>query len=180
MEGTFGDATPFTSNSVDIAEQLCERLEKNGYNRYGWETLYSGFTGEPITAQIYMGPTLYQRLKHMVSDKIHSRSQGHVTTLTRQPLEGRSRAGGLRFGEMERDCMISHGVSRFLKERLFEKSDPYQIHICDKCGNFATTHTECKTCETDQISIINMPYASKLLVMELMAMNIKINFSVKK
>jgi DNA-directed RNA polymerase II subunit RPB2 len=86
MEGTFGDATPFTSNSVNISEKICDRLEKTGFNKYGWETLYSGFTGEPIQAKIYMGPTYYSRLKHMVSDKIHSRASGHVTTLTRQPL----------------------------------------------------------------------------------------------
>ena len=88
LDGTFGDATPFTSNSVNIAEKICEKLEKTGYNKFGWETLYNGFTGEPIDAKIYFGPTFYSRLKHMVSDKIHSRSQGHVTTLTRQPLEG--------------------------------------------------------------------------------------------
>lgn len=81
---------------------------------------------------------------------------------------------------MERDCMIAHGVSRFLKERLFEKSDPYQIHVCDKCGNFATSPTECKICETDQISRCNMPYASKLLLQELNAMGIKTLIGIKK
>jgi len=92
----------------------------------------------------------------------------------------RSRDGGLRFGEMERDCMIAHGVSRFLKERLFEKSDPYTINICDSCGNIATSSIECKFCNEDKISKVNLPYAAKLLVMELMAMNIKVGFSVKK
>jgi DNA-directed RNA polymerase II subunit RPB2 len=94
-EGDFGDSTPFTTNSVDIVEKLCERLEKNGFNKYGWETLYSGMTGEPIDAKIYMAPSYYSRLKHMVSDKIHSRSMGHVTTLTRQPLK----IGGKRYLE---------------------------------------------------------------------------------
>ena len=88
MEGKFGDSTPFTSNSTDIAEKLCDRLQKNGYERHGWETLYSGLTGEPIKAKIFIGPTTYCRLKHMVSEKIHSRSNGDVTLLTRQPLEG--------------------------------------------------------------------------------------------
>jgi DNA-directed RNA polymerase beta subunit len=87
LEGTFGDATPFTSNSVNIAEELCDRLEKNGFERHGWEHLINGFTGEPIKAKIFIAPQYYQRLKHMVSDKIHSRAQGHVTTLTRQPLD---------------------------------------------------------------------------------------------
>lgn len=99
LNGEFGDATPFTKNSVNIAEKLCDKLKNSGYERHGFEQLYNGFTGEPIEAQIFIGPTYYQRLKHMVSDKIHSRAQGHVTTLHRQPLEGRSRDGGLRFGK---------------------------------------------------------------------------------
>jgi len=179
LNGTFGDATPFSKNSVDIAEQLCKKLKDSGYERHGWEQMYNGFTGEPIEARIFIGPTYYQRLKHMVSDKIHARSQGHVTTLTRQPLEGRSRDGGLRFGEMERDCMITHGVSRFLKERLFDKSDPYQIYICEKCGFMATTPIFCKGCNTDKISKCNLPYASKLLFLELQAMGIKTTITVK-
>jgi DNA-directed RNA polymerase II subunit RPB2 len=81
VEGTFGDATPFTSNSVDISDKLCDRLQKNGFNKNGWEELINGFTGEPIKARVFVGPTFYQRLKHMVHAKIHSRSQGHVTTL---------------------------------------------------------------------------------------------------
>ena len=127
-----------------------------------------------------MGPTQYCRLKHMVEDKIHMRAEGLVTTLTRQPLEGRSREGGLRFGEMERDCMIVQGTSRFVKERLFEKSDPYQINVCEKCGSIATTPIECKICETDMISRCNLPYASKLLLQELNAMGIKTPINVKK
>ena len=87
---------------------------------------------------------------------------------------------GLRFGEMERDAMIAHGVSRFLKERLFEKSDPYQINVCDKCGNIATTPNECKICETDQVSRCNLPYASKLLLQELNAMGVKTSIIIKK
>jgi hypothetical protein len=107
MEGTFGDATPFSSNSTNIAEQICERLKYHGFQRQGWETMYNGMTGEPLEAQIFMGPVFYQRLKHMVSDKMHSRSQGHVTSLTRQPLEGRSRSGGLRFGEIDLVSVVS-------------------------------------------------------------------------
>lgn len=180
IEGTFGDATPFTSNSTDVAESLCERLEKHGFNKFGWETLISGYTGEMIPAKIYMAPSFYSRLKHMVGDKIHSRASGHVTALFRQPLEGRSKDGGLRFGEMERDCIIAHGSSRFLKERLFEKSDPYTINVCETCGNIATSQTECKFCNEDKISKVGLPYASKLLVQELMAMNIKVLFKVKE
>jgi DNA-directed RNA polymerase II subunit RPB2 len=99
MEGVYGDATPFSESSTNIAEVLCERLAKSGFERQGWEEMYSGFTGEPLESKVFIGPTYYQRLKHMVKDKMHSRSHGHVTTLLRQPLEGRSRDGGLRFGE---------------------------------------------------------------------------------
>ena len=179
MEGTFGDATPFSSNSVNVAEELCDRLQKNGFQGQGWEVMYNGFTGEPMNARIFIGPCYYQRLKHMVSDKLHSRSQGHVTTLTRQPLEGRSREGGLRFGEMERDCMITHGVSQFLKERLFLCSDPFVINICQRCHQIATTPTECKACDTDKVVKVSCPFASKLLYQELNAMQIKTCFKVK-
>lgn len=180
MEGTFGDATPFTPSSLDSSKQICERLAKHGFERTGWEYLTCGITGQPIKAKVFMGPTYYQRLKHMVSDKIHSRSQGNVTMLTRQPLEGRSRDGGLRFGEMERDCMIAHGNSRFIKERLFEMSDPFTVVVCDKCGMIASSIEECLSCKTDKMSRVNLPYASKLLFSELAAMSIKMEIEAEK
>jgi DNA-directed RNA polymerase II subunit RPB2 len=180
MNGEFGDATPFTSSSVNVADQLCDNLGKAGYQRNGYETMYNGMTGEMMEVQIFIGPTYYQRLKHLVSDKIHARADGPITTLTRQPLEGRSRDGGLRFGEMERDCMIAHGTSRFLKERLFDQSDPYTVVICDECGCIATTQTNCRSCETDMVSKVNLPYASKLLLQELNAMCVKTSITAKK
>jgi len=172
MEGVFGDATPFTSSSVNIAEELCDRLEMNKFERTGKEMLYNGMTGEPM-GMVFIGPVYYQRLKHLVSDKIHARAKGPNATLTRQPMEGRSREGGLRFGEMERDSMIAHGAARFLKERLFDESDPYNVMVCHKCGNIATTRTECKMCNTDKVSNVNIPYVSKLVIQELNAMLIK-------
>lgn len=178
IEGTFGDATPFVTGSVNNAPVLRDRLAKLGFSGTGKEVMYNGMTGEPFDVEIFIGPTYYQRLKHMVSDKIHARATGPVTTFTRQPLEGRSRDGGLRFGEMERDCMIAHGVSRFLKERLFDNSDPYKIYVCSKCNKMATK-TECKICETNQVLECNMPYASKLLMQELMAMGIQLSITVK-
>lgn len=114
----------------------------------------------------------------MVADKIHSRGRGPTQILTRQPTEGRSRNGGLRFGEMERDCMISHGAARFLKERLFDVSDLYRVHICRICGlicqaNLTEQLFECKNCNnTSDISQVRIPYAAKLLIQELMAMQL--------
>lgn len=128
IHGNEGDATPFNEVTVEHISQL---LQEQGYHSRGLEVLYNGHTGQKLRAQVYFGPTYYQRLKHMVDDKIHSRARGPVQILTRQPVEGRSRDGGLRFGEMERDCMIAHGISSFLKERMFEASDGYRIHVCD-------------------------------------------------
>ena len=173
--GDEGDATPFTDITV---ESISECLRKVGYQPRGFEVLYNGHTGRKLNAQIFIGPTYYQRLKHMVDDKIHARARGPVQILTRQPVEGRSRDGGLRFGEMERDCMISHGAAQFLKERLFDVSDAYRVHVCDICGMMAIANLkknvfECLACKNKtQISQVHMPYAFKLLLQELCAMNI--------
>ena len=104
-----------------------------------------------MNVKIFMGPTYYQRLKHLVADKIHSRSHGPIVQLTRQPSEGRARDGGLRFGEMERDCMISHGTVQFLKERMLDVSDNYRLFVCMKCNTTAIVNPDkdiyiCKKC----------------------------------
>ena len=177
--GEYGDATPFGSNSVDVATKICEKLGKWGFKSSGSETLYNGMTGERIEAQIYIGPTFYQRLKHMVSDKIHARSHGNVTMLTRQPLEGRSREGGLRFGEMERDAIIAHGASAFLVERLYDMSDPYQIPICVQCGQMTNTQTECHLCNNNNVTNTKIPYAAKTLKQDLEAMCIKMTIKTE-
>lgn len=178
IDGKLGDATPFTSSSVNIAETLCDRLGMNKFERTGKEMLYNGMTGEPM-GMVFIGTVYYQRLKHLVDDKMHARAQGPNATLTRQPLEGRSRDGGLRFGEMERDCMMGHGASRFLKERLCDMSDPYTATICSKCGNFSTSKSYCKACDADQIAQVNLPYVSKLVIQELNAMLIKCKITAK-
>lgn len=177
--GALGDATAF--NNIKTHD-VCSLLEKCGMNRFGNETMYNGFTGERMNVQIFMGPTYYQRLKHMVEDKIHSRASGPVVLLTRQPAEGRSRDGGLRFGEMERDCIISHGGSLFLKERMLDVSDNYRIFICKKCGLSSIVNTEkniycCNSCKNyNDFSEIHIPYACKLLMQELESMNIAPRF----
>lgn len=176
LRGYEGDATPFTDLTVDAVSKL---LRENGYHSRGFEVMYNGHTGKKLMAQVYLGPTYYQRLRHMVDDKIHARARGPYQNLTRQPMEGRARDGGLRFGEMERDCMIAHGVSGFLKERLMECSDAFRVHVCGICGlmsvvaNLKKNQFECKSCKNKtNIYQINLPYAAKLMFQELMSMNI--------
>lgn len=174
--GAQGDATPFNGCGV---EDVAEILESYGMERYGNEILYNGRTGEMIHTEIFMGPTFYQRLKHMVSDKMHSRgSNGPVVMLTRQPAEGRARNGGLRFGEMERDAIVAHGASCFLKERMLDVSDNYRVFACKKCGLFCVVNPErniwkCNNCR-NQTDIVQarIPYAMKLLIQELTTMGI--------
>jgi len=174
--GDLGVATPFVPDLT--VEGISRQLHKFGFQSRGNEVLFNGMTGRKLDAMIFIGPTFYQRLKHMVDDKIHSRARGPLQVMVRQPVEGRSRDGGLRFGEMERDCMISHGAAQFLRERLLHVSDKYRVHVCDFCGLIAIANLkknafECRGCKnTTQISQIFLPYACKLLFQELMAMAI--------
>ena len=152
--------------------------DKCGMHSSGTEVMYSGKTGDQLKASLFIGPTYYYRLKHLVEDKVHSRATGPYQLLTRQPAEGRSRDGGLRIGEMERDCMLAHGTVQFLKERLFENSDKYLTYVCHSCGLIAVANSEknifkCTYCKhSTGFSQIQIPYASKLLIQELMCMSI--------
>lgn len=176
ITGHFQDATAFC-HSDELVESVGDILTNHGYDQHGDEIFYNGFTGEPFKMKIFMGVCYYQRLKHLVDDKIHARGgRGGVQNLTHQPLEGRSKDGGLRFGEMERDCMISHGASIYLKERMHDTSDPYQVHVCERCGHILDTiDNPCPLCNSDKSKLVSMPYSSKLLMQELNAMGIKVS-----
>jgi DNA-directed RNA polymerase II subunit RPB2 len=183
--GMFGDGTSF--GNLDVAT-IAKELQNLGYESYGNELLYNGLTGEQLETSIYIGPVFYQRLKHMVTDKQHSRSIGPMVNLTRQPAEGRSRDGGFRIGEMERDVMIAHGISRFCRERMYDVSDKYSTHICNKCGMIAAFNDGkksrmydtsdfsvhmCKTCDNHaDFSKVEIPYAYKLMSQELQTINV--------
>jgi DNA-directed RNA polymerase II subunit RPB2 len=173
--GLFGDGTSFGELDVDT---ISKKLLELGYEAHGNELMYNGLTGEQIECSVFLGPVFYQRLKHMVNDKQHSRSIGPMVNLTRQPAEGRSRDGGLRFGEMERDCMVSHGASRFTRGRMYDASDKYQVFVCKKCGLIASYNDQlhihcCKTCDNRvDFSYVEIPYACKLLFQELTTMNV--------
>ena len=178
--GTYGDATPF--NDIEI-EDVASVLEKFGMEKYANEILYNSRTGEQIKTDIFIGPTYYQRLKHMSSDKIHARGQGGpIMSLCRQPSEGRCRSGGLRLGEMEMECLWAHGTIQFLKERVMECSDNYKVYTCKVCGFMATVNPEkniymCRNCKNNiNFTEIRIPYASKLLFQEIASMGIATRF----
>ena len=189
--GMFGDGTSF--GNLDIKTIISE-LQKLGYESHGNEVMYNGLTGEQMETSIFIGPVFYQRLKHMVADKQHSRAIGPMVNLTRQPAEGRSRDGGFRIGEMERDVMIAHGMSKFCRERLYDVSDKYSAHVCRKCGMIASFNDGlannskntagretgadfsihlCNTCNNmTDFAKVDIPYAYKLMAQELQTINV--------
>ncbi|XP_011690080.1 PREDICTED: DNA-directed RNA polymerase III subunit RPC2-like [Wasmannia auropunctata] len=176
LNGKFHDATAFSDAKV---EDICEDLTKNGFNYLGKDLFYDGMTGRPLTGYVYSGPVYYQKLKHMVQDKMHARARGPRVVLTRQPTEGRSREGGLRLGEMERDCLISYGASMLLVERLMISSDAFKVDVCNKCGLIGYNGW-CQRCKSSSsVSTITMPYACKLLFQELQSMNVVPRLSLK-
>jgi len=175
LRGAEMDATPF---GRVVAEDIAASLHRCGFQRWGNERLYNGHTGLPLDSLLFFGPTYYQRLKHLSGDKIHARPRGPLQSIVRQPTHGRAHQGGLRFGEMERDCMLSYGASQWLKERLFRVSDFYAVHVCKLCGTICSADTKqhdyrCEGCDNaTDIAHVLMPYACKLLFQEMMAMSI--------
>jgi hypothetical protein len=199
MLGGFGDCTPFINKGTKIGV-FGETLTHMGYHSSGNEILYNGMTGEQLESEIFIGPTYYMRLKHMVKDKINYRARGPMTALTKQPVSGRANDGGLRIGEMERDSIASHGMVDFLTESMMERGDKYKIAVCNTTGLFAIynpaknlflspmadgpirfvgsldgkeMNIENTTHFGRDFSIISVPYSLKLLIQELQAINVQ-------
>lgn len=184
LSGRFFDATAFTD--IDMRE-ISSILRRNGFDEYGDEYLYSGITGRRMKTKIFIGTSYYKRLKHMVDDKIHARNDGPVQLMTRQPAEGRSRNGGLRLGEMERDCMIGYGASQFLKERFMNCSDLYRVYTAKDIGMNIVVNKEQgiyrngdEDIDQKDVDEIQIPYAMKLLSHEINALGVKIIPKVKE
>lgn len=197
LHGHVHDATPFKFSEDDPAiDFFGQLLEKGGYNYYGTERMYSGTDGRELTADIFFGIVHYQRLRHMVSEKWQVRSTGPLDAITHQPNKGRRKGGGVRFGEMEKDALLSHGASFLLQDRLFHGSDRTTTNICTACGSIlspiikvpetapGTTLLElprmkCALCgKEDNIDQMEIPYVFKYLVEQLASVNIKIKLDL--
>jgi DNA-directed RNA polymerase, beta subunit/140 kD subunit len=174
--GKFVDGTPFYKEDTNNLQFV---LVKKGFDPSGKEVMYDGRTGRIIENTITIGIAFYQRLYHMVSDKMHARATGKVQLLTRQPTEGKARQGGLRFGEMERDCLVGHGATMMLRDRMLENSDVYVMHICNLCGHIAWYNSkrgvyECPIHgDAGDIRPVKVPYAFKLFLQEIISMGVK-------
>lgn len=174
----YGTAFGEPSGLADKVEDISATLVEHGFSYSGKDLLTSGITGEPLEAYIFTGPVYYQKLKHMVLDKMHARARGPRVVLTRQPTEGRSRDGGLRLGEMERDCLIAYGASMLLLERLMISSDQFEVHVDTKSGlmGYWDAQRDCAispvTRTSENMAAIKVPYACKLLFQELQSMGI--------
>ncbi|KAK7256953.1 hypothetical protein RIF29_30575 [Crotalaria pallida] len=213
MHGEFVDATPFRSSvkkeseeseskSVSLVDELGLKLREKGFNYHGLEVLYSGVYGTELTCEIFIGPVYYQRLRHMVSDKFQVRSTGTIDQVTRQPIKGRKRGGGIRFGEMERDSLLAHGAAYLLHDRLHTCSDYHIADVCSLCGSMLNTtfiqplkrpvreigglppgrapkKVTCHACRTSKgMETVAMPYVFRYLAAELAAMNIKMTLKL--
>jgi DNA-directed RNA polymerase subunit B len=179
LSGRVSDASAFSGTDLGTLEG---NMKKLGFRYDGKEVLYNGITGKKMPVKIFIGNMYYLKLKYMVSNKMHARASGKIALLTRQPIEGRSRGGALRLGEMEQEALVAHGSSLLLKERY--DSDKVVIQICSKCGGIACDDKiheklECPLCNSNQIEPVEMSYAFKLLLEELQGMHILTKFDLK-
>ncbi len=185
MESISGKAAAIRGSSVDASAFVGEKMDEirsvmdeSGFKYSGKEIMYDGRTGKPFPVEVFIGVVYYQKLHHMVADKIHARARGQVQMLTKQPTEGRARGGGLRFGEMERDCIIAYGASMILKDRLLDESDKSNVYVCERCGLVAYNDIKqrryiCRICgDRGRVSSVSVAYAFKLLLQEMQSLNI--------
>ncbi len=177
LSGKMADGTAFTGKSDERISEYGKLLKEHGFGEFGTEQMYDGITGEPFHANIFVGVAYYNRLYHMVSNKLQVRARGPVQILTHQPTEGKSRQGGLRFGEMERDVLVGYGASLLLKERLLEQSDMAPVLVCNKCGNigyhdYIKRVDVCPICGGSDLQEVKMSYAFKLLIDEIKSIHI--------
>ncbi|GLH02551.1 DNA-directed RNA polymerase I subunit RPA2 [Gryllus bimaculatus] len=195
VHGMVHDATPFRFNEDQTAiDYFGQLLEEGGFNYFGTEKMYSGVSGCEMNAEIFFGIVHYQRLRHMVADKWQVRSTGAIDVVTHQPIKGRKRGGGVRFGEMERDSLLSHGAAFLLQDRLFHCSDRCTTLVCQNCGNIISplmyvihkgnhrvTKVECRLCKSkSSVSEMDIPYIYRFLSMQLAAVNINLKLEVGK
>jgi DNA-directed RNA polymerase subunit B len=193
MESITGKAAAIRGKKVDASAFVGEKMEDvkgvmedAGFKYSGKEIMYDGRTGKQFPVEVFLGVVYYQKLHHMVADKIHARARGQVQMLTKQPTEGRARGGGLRFGEMERDCLIAYGASMILKDRLLDESDKSDIFVCERCGVVAYHDVKqrryyCRICgDKGKVSSVSVAYAFKLLLQEMSSLNIAPRLLIKE
>jgi len=183
LRGKQFDGSAFVGEKMDEVKKV---MDATGFKYSGKEVMYDGRTGKPFEVEVFIGVVYYQKLHHMVADKIHARARGQVQMLTKQPTEGRARGGGLRFGEMERDCLIAYGASMILKDRLLDESDKSDIFVCERCGLVAYHDVKqrryvCRVCgDKAKVSSVSVAYAFKLLLQEMQCLNVAPRLMIKE
>ena len=183
LRGSQFDGSAFVGEKIEEVKPV---LDAAGFKYSGKEIMYDGRTGKSFPVEVFIGVVYYQKLHHMVADKIHARARGQVQMLTKQPTEGRARGGGLRFGEMERDCLIAYGASMILKDRLLDESDKADIFVCERCGLVAYHDVKqrkyvCRVCgDKAKVSSVTVAYAFKLLLQEMQSLNIAPRLLIKE
>ncbi len=183
LRGKRFDGSAFVGEKMPEVKEV---MDAHGFEYSGKETMYDGRTGKSFPVDVFIGVVYYQKLHHMVADKIHARARGQVQMLTKQPTEGRARGGGLRFGEMERDCLIAYGASMILKDRLLDESDKSDIFVCERCGLVAYHDVKqrkyvCRVCgDKAKVSSVSVAYAFKLLLQEMQSLNVAPRLLIKE